>query len=104
MKLILVYNKRNGVVRLLNLDGGDSEKQSNYCLEAWCAEDGENFRHTVWNNDSISPLNPHKHNRVNLRYNKDGKAILQSYYCIHKVVVDDNMEFHGGYTLSKDLL
>jgi len=82
------------VVRLVNLDGVDSLKQSNRVLECWMQENGTNLRITYWRNDCINELNPHKYNRVNVHLtNHKDNNVTQSYYCIHDYIELEEMTF-----------
>lgn len=94
MKLILVYSKVNMTARLINIDAQASEVSSNRILETWVTEVGVNLRHTVWNNDRRSTINPYKYNRVNLLYNLDKRLIRKSYYCINDLFVINDMTFN----------
>lgn len=96
MKLKLVLNRPDRIVRLINVDAVASDKSSNRCMDTWHSPKGTNLRWTTWNNDMISPLNPYRYNRVNVHYTDDkGKTITTSYYCISEVIEMDDMTFNG---------
>lgn len=95
MRLIILYSKKNMILRLINIDAQNTEGSSERDLATCAFTKGSDLRWTCWKNQSVNSLNPYKYNRVNFHYtHEDGRNITQSYYCIESVILMEDMKFN----------
>lgn len=86
MELIIYHNEDFTCVQLVNIDAIDSITQLNRCIDSWELDDAVKPNMTYWKNDTISPINPYKFNRVRFHHTLNELRYTKNYFCISQII------------------